>query len=222
MEHAGIFTERCTELEDHPMIKYLRSISDRLKSFLSGVNKFIALWAAHSVTPADLQAKIDQTIAMEEAVEEQKKLLADKQTEARALQDAMELYLEQLENFARAIHAKDPENLPDYGLDSQTTSNSRPAPMEKLLITLKDDTDGVGFIVSTTADSDASMYEWYKGVSTDPGKSDIIPAMTLFKTTQKISFVDDDVIKGQRTFYKVRAVNSAGVGPWSEPASRVQ
>jgi len=38
--------------------------------------------------------------------------------------------------------------------------------------------------------------------------------MTLFKTTRKISFVDDDVVKGQRVFYKVRAVNPAGVGPW--------
>jgi hypothetical protein len=204
------------------MIKYLRSITDRLTAFISGVGKFTARWTSHNITAADIQAKIDQAAAMEKAVEEQKQLLADKQTEARALQDELEIYLDQLENFARAIHAKDMDSLQDYGLDAQTSSASRPAPTAKLLVTLEDDTDGVGFIVSTNKDTNASMYEWYKGAGTDASKTDVIPAMALFKTTQKTSFVDDDVVKGQRTFYKVRSVNAAGAGPWSEPVSRVQ
>jgi hypothetical protein len=66
------------------------------------------------------------------------------------------------------------------------------------------------------------MYEWHKGIGSDPAKTDVIPVMTLFKTTKKITFVDDDVVKGQSVFYKVRAVNSTSEGPWSEPVSRVQ
>ena len=81
------------------MIKYLRSISDRLTAFVSGVGKFATRWTPHSITAADIQAKIDQTAAMEKAVEDQKQLLADKQTEARTLQGDMETYLSQLENF---------------------------------------------------------------------------------------------------------------------------
>ena len=46
--------------------------------------------------------------------------------------------------------------------------------------------------------------------------------MKLYKTTTKTPFVDDDVFKGVRYFYKVRAINAAGEGPWSEAVSRVQ
>ena len=66
------------------------------------------------------------------------------------------------------------------------------------------------------------MYECFKGISADPTKTDIIPVLSPFKTTRKLSFVDDDVVKGQRVWYKVRAINAAGEGPWSEPVSRVQ
>ena len=100
-------------------------------------------------------------------------------------------------------------------------SHSLPAPTLKLQVVLADDTDGEGISVSWNKDSVAAQYEIYRGVSTDPGKTDVIPAMTLLKTTQRTDFVDDDVIKGQRMWYKVRSVNPAGTGPWSEPVSHV-
>jgi hypothetical protein len=40
--------------------------------------------------------------------------------------------------------------------------------------------------------------------------------------TKKTSFVDDDVPKGTRIFYRVRAANTKGVDPWSEAVSMVQ
>lgn len=46
--------------------------------------------------------------------------------------------------------------------------------------------------------------------------------MKNFKTTKKTSFVDDEVPKGVRVFYRVRAANTNGVGPWSEAVSKVQ
>jgi hypothetical protein len=39
---------------------------------------------------------------------------------------------------------------------------------------------------------------------------------------KKTSFIDDEVAKGIRIFYRVRAANTNGVGPWSEAVSRVQ
>ena len=39
---------------------------------------------------------------------------------------------------------------------------------------------------------------------------------------RKLSFVDDDVEKGTRYFYRFRGLNSNGSGEWSEPVSRVQ
>jgi len=44
----------------------------------------------------------------------------------------------------------------------------------------------------------------------------------MYKTTTKTTFVDDDVAKAIRYFYRVRAANASGFGPWSEIVSRVQ
>ena len=108
------------------MIKYLHSLTDRLDLFINGITKFSTRWSTHGVAPADVQTKADQTATMEKAVETQKQLLSDKQTEARKLQDDIELFLTQLENLAFAIHVNDPENLPDYGLEE------RPSPTPRL------------------------------------------------------------------------------------------
>ncbi|MCL5028927.1 MAG: hypothetical protein M1480_07895, partial [Bacteroidetes bacterium] len=42
---------------------------------------------------------------------------------------------------------------------------------------------------------------------------DVVPEMKFFKATKKAAFVDDDVVKGVRYFYRVRATNTAGAGP---------
>lgn len=87
---------------------------------------------------------------------------------------------------------------------------------------LQDDTDGEGFIVSTQFDANADFYEWQKGFGSNPSETKTIPELKNFKTTKKTNFVDDEVPKGVRVFYRVRAANTNGVGPWSEAVSRVQ
>ena len=87
---------------------------------------------------------------------------------------------------------------------------------------LQDDTDGEGFIVSTQFDANADFYEWQKGFGSSPSDTNTIPELKNFKTTKKTNFVDDEVPKGVRVFYRVRAANTNGVGPWSEAVSRVQ
>ena len=44
----------------------------------------------------------------------------------------------------------------------------------------------------------------------------------LIRISKKSQYLDDDVPKGERIFYQVRAVNSKGDGPLSAPVSRVQ
>ena len=74
----------------------------------------------------------------------------------------------------------------------------------------------------TAKDPVAINYEWQKGQGLDPKDMHTIPDMVFFKFTTKIKFVDDNVTKGVRYFYRVRALNRNGQGPWSEPVSRVQ
>jgi hypothetical protein len=204
------------------MIKYLSELSDRLKALNNGMLKNPNTWANHEITAEIVQQKIDELSTKEGEIEGLKESIAIAQTSARTLQVADEKFVEKLENFVFAYNTETPEKLIEYGLQPRKEAKPKPALTNKLTVKIQDDTDGIGFILTTQADSDADMYEWYKGISTDPTKTDVIPPMTLLKTTKKITFVDDDVVKGQRVFYKVRAINSISEGPWSEPVSRVQ
>lgn len=204
------------------MIKYLSDLSDRLKALKSGMVKNPDIWADHEITADAVQQKIDGLTDKEAEIESLKEQVALKQAEAKVVQSDGAKFADRLENFVFAYHTETPEKLIEYGLQTRKEAKPRPALTKKLSINIQDDTDGIGFILTTQVDSDADMYEWHKGIGADPAKVDVIPAMTLFKTTRKTSFVDDDVLKGQRVFYKVRAINNVSEGPWSEPVSRVQ
>jgi hypothetical protein len=197
-------------------------LNDRLKGLRSGMLRNPDKWADHEITADAVQQRIDGLAARETELNDLKEQLALKQAEARELQTTEAKFISKLENFVFAYHTETPEKLIEYGLQPRKEAKPKPALTKKLMVNIQDDTDGEGFILTTQVDADAEMYEWYKGIGADPTKTDVIPAMTLLKTTKKITFVDDDVVKGQRVFYKVRAVNSTSEGPWSEPVSRVQ
>jgi hypothetical protein len=204
------------------MIKYLANTANRLKSIQSGMTADAAAWEDQTETPATLQVKIDALIAKEKEIEALKEQLAIKQAEAHRLSGDCEDYADRVEALVVGVVGKSIENLTAYGIELRKTGAKKPAPSKKLLLTLKDDTDGIGFIVSVEPDSNADHYEWLKGMSDDPTKTDVIPELKFFQITTKAMFVDDDVPKGVRVFYRVRAINNSGQGPWSEAGSRVQ
>ncbi|MEW5842072.1 MAG: hypothetical protein AB1775_02275 [Bacteroidota bacterium] len=59
-------------------------------------------------------------------------------------------------------------------------------------------------------------------MGTNAADANTIPELKNFRTTKKTSFVDDEVPKGVRVFYRVRAANTKGAGPWSKAVSKVQ
>ena len=110
----------------------------------------------------------------------------------------------------------------EYNIVLRKERTRIPKPSRVLIPVLEDDTDGVGFIISTQVDEDAKFYQWFKGAGTDPKETNNVPNLRELKTTTKTTFVDDEVEKGVRYFYKVRAFNANGTGPMSEAVSRVQ
>jgi hypothetical protein len=204
------------------MPKYISDLTEALKAFKAGVAANAALWAPKGITPESIQTSIDLLAAKNAAIEAAKLALAKAITDARDFQEEKATEFSQMVKIAYGFHADEESKLLDYGLEPRKDAQPHPAPSLRLDVTIEDDTDGQGYILSTNKDPEANMYEWHKGVSTDPTKLEIIPVMAWCKTTKKISFVDDDVVKGQRVWYKVRAQNTAGSGPWSEPRSRVQ
>jgi hypothetical protein len=204
------------------MIQYLRNVIDRLTGFILGIIANPDKWAKNDITVDSVKAVHEKLVAKEKEIEDLKKLLSQKQIEARELQIEGTKFADKLENFIFGYHSDEPQKLINYGLTAPRSNAKKQAPVNKLTLTIEDDTDEVGFIITTQSDPDAELYEFYKGYGADAAKTDVIPPMTHLKTTKKISYVDDDVPKGVRVFYKVRATNSKGEGPWSEAASRVQ
>jgi len=136
--------------------------------------------------------------------------------------EAIKIY-DQAVNLAYGIYANTPDKLAEYGIKQRKDKSKIPPPTAILAIEISDDTDGEGFILLLTAkDPVSDNYEWQKGQGLDPKDMHTIPDMTFFKFTTKMQFVDDNVTKGVRYFYRVRALNRNGQGPWSEPVSRVQ
>lgn len=156
-------------------------------------------------------------------IQQAKDTLSIKYAEARQLASEDSNYADALENIAIGLHRDSKEKLVDYDIVIDTPKQPKPAPSMALTVILNDDTDGEGFVVFLQSpDPVADSYEWEKGSGADPSDLNTIPPMTHLRITSKTSFVDDDVAKGVRYFYRVRSINSRGEGPWSSPWSRVQ
>ncbi|MBK8553997.1 MAG: hypothetical protein IPL53_24295 [Ignavibacteria bacterium] len=143
-------------------------------------------------------------------------------SESHTMSDIAEKYADKLEALATGLHSETPERLTEYNVTPRKKGTSLPKPTKVIIPVLEDDTDGVGFIIYTQADADASNYQWFKGAGSDTKNVSTVPELQPFKITSKISFIDDDVEKGVRYFYKVQAFNAHGAGPMSEAVSRVQ
>ncbi len=205
------------------MLKYISDAVGRLLRLKAGIEKNPDRWSGQSTTPAAIQTIVDGLNKVDKEADDAQNLAISKHSEARSLTAAAELEADSISNLAIGLEKGSPEKLSnDYGINVKKSFSPKPVPTVGHLVTLKDDVDGEGFVVSTNVDPDASMYEWQKGPAADPLKTDIIPELRFFKATKKSYFVDDDVIKGVRYFYRVRATNSAGAGAWSEPVSSVQ
>ncbi len=204
------------------MTKYILEIITRLTNFKNGQIKNPDKWNKPDETPEVVQGIIDGLNNASKAIDDAKENLSIAQTNARNLEAEAIKKADELENSAIAYEKNDTAKLSLYGIELRKPKERKPVPTSTLHPKLQDDTDGVGFILATNVDSVADQYEWQKGTGADATKTDVIPEMKLFKTTTKTSFVDDDVAQGVRYFYRVRAINAAGEGPWSEAVSRVQ
>ena len=205
------------------MVKYLQAIFDRLSALKNGMTVNSSTWTGQAETPVTVQTKIDLINTKHGEIESAKDTLSVKYAEARALKNELNTYADGIENIAIGLHSTTKEKLVDYNIELRKPPTPQPPPTLALTIILNDETDGEGFIVSLQKpDPVADTYEFERGVAANPSDVNTIPAMSHFKITKKTSFIDDDIGKGKRYFYRVRAINSRGEGPWSSPVSRVQ
>ncbi|MFZ1323478.1 MAG: hypothetical protein WAT71_18150 [Ignavibacteria bacterium] len=204
------------------MVKYIDSVISRLISLKSGMEINQALWNGLPETPDSVQAKIDELLAKEKLMKDAHIEWKVRISESHSLSDKAEKFADKIESLATGLHNEDPEKLEEYDVAQRKKGSSVPKPGKIIYPVLSDDSDGVGFIVSTQKDPDATSYQWFKGVGTDPKNANNVPELQPYKVSSKITFVDDDVEKGVRYFYKVQAFNAHGTGIMSEAVSRIQ
>ena len=204
------------------MLIYLNRLRNRLISLLNGVTVHAADWAGQAETPVTIQADIDEVDAIQSEINILEDQLSQKKKAARVLEKEKTLIADTIEKKAIGFHTTNPVVLNDYDIKLRKPREKKPIPTRVHVPELKDDLDGEGFVVSTQFDPDADKYEWEKGTATNPQDTTTVPPMQHYKITSKITFVDDNVSPGVRYFYRVRAFNTTGNGPWSSAVSRVQ
>ncbi len=203
-------------------MKYLEDLINLFGGLKKGITTHAALWANQIYTPDYIQGIIDALNSKNEEIKTAENTSSRLKKEGRQMETQYQAVADKIIKMAGGFHADTSEQLIDYDIKLPKTPVAKPRPEVQEAVALKDDTDGQGFIVSTNGDPVANNYEWEKGQSANAADLNTIPEMKFFKYTSKTSFVDDDVARGVRYFYRVRAVNTAGEGPWSEAVSRVQ
>lgn len=204
------------------MLKYLVNLKNRFFHLKNGMELHPTSWTGQAETPTTVDANMASIDQIQLEIVQKEDELSILKSKARSLESELELVADTIENKAIGFHTTEPEVLVDYDIKLRKPREKKPVPTTVITPELKDDYDGQGFIITIKVDPLADKYEWEKGVADDPKDLNTIPAMSHFKITSKTSFVDDEVAKGVRYFYRVRALNSTGNGPWSAAISRVQ
>ena len=149
-------------------MKYLLELIDLLKGLKKGIAAYVLQWKDQPFTPESIQATIDELTDANNAITDIESSLSKKQKEARQLEKEKQSVADKIIKLANGFHADNPDQLIDYGLKPRKAPEAKPRPTKQLTVTLEDDNDGVGFVVYTLADSDATNYEWEKGVAANP------------------------------------------------------
>jgi len=204
------------------MIKYLEDLIQKFKSRIAGVDANPEKWVNQPITKTDLEKDLGQLETSQKNIDKAKNSLQKEREAGRQLVDTLIIKLNQVDKLAEGIHGQEMVKLNDYGIASRKEKTTRPIPSKGRIDYIADDSDGEGFVICLVKLADADHYEIQKGVAADNSTMVLSPPYPFFKTTKKITIVDDDVEKGKRYFYRVRGINNTGAGEWSEPVSRVQ
>ena len=99
-------------------IKYLSNLAVRFSVMCSGVKLNSEKWKTFKISPEVIEEHIKKIIDTGEEIEDLKKLLSLKLSDARKLKEEKKSILEQLEKRAVGIHADEENKLKDYGLQA--------------------------------------------------------------------------------------------------------
>jgi len=189
----------------------------------TGIHDNTADWTGQPVDEAAVNAEIILLKGKRTAIDAAENVLKQANLAGRNAAPDGRKMVTQVANLANGIYVNNTGKLTEYGVELRAEAHSQPAPAKGVISSIKDDVDGEGFILERTTLENADTYEWEKARGVDPTVLIIDPAnFHHFKSSKKNNFVDDDVVKGVRYFYRVRGINANHNGEWSEATSALQ
>ena len=204
------------------MVLYVQKIINIINSRIAGMKANPQKWANQEVTALELEEEVTALSTQSAKMDTAENALQNEQAVTRSMVDALAAKQKKVDNLAIGLHSEEPLKLSNYGIPLRKTNTVKPVPSKVMVTTITDDEDGDGFVITWQKVAGAVRYEIERGVSTNTGDLSVIPPFALFKSTSTISVKDEDIQKGIRYFYRVRALNAAGAGEWSAPVHRVQ
>jgi len=205
------------------MVKYLDTIITRLQKMSKGINNNNADWTGQPVQAIDVDTEIKNLQKQQQAIDDATDVLKQANKAGRDASPAGNKMVVQVENLANGIYTNNTGKLTEYGVAIRAVGHALPAPGKGVITSIIDDVDGEGFILERTTLVNAGNYEWEKATGKDATVLTIDPSLFQhYKTTKKNKFVDDDVLKGVRYFYRERGINAEHNGEWSEAVSALQ
>ena len=205
------------------MVKYLTEIITRLEKMSKGINNNGGDWTGQPIQAPNVDAEVKTLKNCQQVIDDATDALKQANKAGREASPAGNKMVTQVENLANGIYANNTGKLTEYGVAVRAVGQPKPAPGKGVISSIIDDVDGEGFILERTTLVNAGNYEWEKAAGKDATVLTIDPSLFMhFKTTKKNKFVDDDVLKGVRYFYRERGINAEHNGEWSEAVSALQ
>ncbi|MBI5216199.1 MAG: fibronectin type III domain-containing protein [Ignavibacteriae bacterium] len=190
---------------------------------MNGIEKNVDRWNGQPDTVDSVKADLTALENADNEIANLEQQLLQRRIAARELCQQIETKADETELRMKGIHANEREKWIEYG--SEFTSPERQAsvqPSMPLTLTIKDDLDAQGFIIALERkDENGEYYLFEKGMSADT-KATAPTSWQPLAEIPRISTIDDNVEPGVRYFYRVRASNNKGKGPYSNVVSRVQ
>jgi hypothetical protein len=205
------------------MTKY---IDDLVKEFLNrkgGIEKNANLWQTMPVKAEEIEAAVTELKALEKQIDDSIEATQQLRAKARLLVVEKKKKVDKIDKFAYGLHNDDATQLLSYGITLKRSATAKAIPSKGVVKSIIDDYDGEGFILEREVIANADNYEWEKAQGEDAAVTNIEQSKFVhFKISKRKVFIDDEVKKGVRYFYRFRGFNANGYGAWSEPVSRVQ
>jgi hypothetical protein len=204
------------------MIKYVEKMKIRLNGLKTGIHNFLTRWTGQPVAETDIDTALTDLNTANVAAEAARAALHEALRGSRAVVNRLKLLADQAETLARGIHSTDPEKLIEYGIKEKKPPAPVPAPGKAHIKSVEKDHDGVGLVITIEALPNAEVFDIRRAV-TDAEVLVADPKMfMLIKHTQKLTYVDDEVIAGKRYHYMISGHNHNGDGEPSAVVSAIE